>query len=113
MDVKEIRKVAASYFGFTPSIKESKKIKVYRGSEIEGGVEERIKIRWEEHIGNLSGVARITPLDIMHMLGLERSEENYRRAVEMMKGLAKKHDLYLVEIEKEGRYLLVNPKYRR
>ena len=113
MDEKEIKRVVATYFGFTPTVKEGKiKMSVYRGKEVEGGEETKIKIRWEEHIGNLSGVARISPLDIMHELNMDMSEENYRRAVEIMKGIARRDNLYFVEIDGD-KYLLINPRYRR
>ncbi len=109
----EIRKIVATYFGFTPSIKEEKiKMRILRGSEVDGGEDTKVKVRWEEHIGNLSGVARISPMDIMHELKLDSGEKNYRRAVEIMKGIAKRDDLYFVEIEGD-RYLLINPRYRR
>lgn len=107
MDENEIRKIAAMYFGFTPKLNE-KKLKM-RIVEPEDG--EKIKIKWEEHIGNMSGVARVSPLDIMHDLKMENTEENYRKAVDIMKAMAGEKGIYLVEVE--GKYLLINSKFRR
>ncbi len=116
MDEKEIKKIVATYFGFTPSIKiGNKKIRITQGEDIDGDVNEvkKIRIRWEEHIGNLSGAARVSPLDIMKITGMEYSEENYRKAVEIMKGIAKREGVYFVEIVGEDKYLLINPRYKR
>ena len=107
MNKNEIKKIVAMYFGFTPKISANKlKINVLDGEE-----GEKIKIKWEEHIGNLSGIARVSPLDIMHDLHMENNKENYRKTVELMKTLAKENGIYLVEID--DKYLLINSKYRR
>ena len=114
MEEREIRKIVAEYFGITPTVNLNKvKIKVYTAAELDAPAGEvKVRIRWEEHIGNRSGVARISPLDIMYQLGMEFNDENYRKAVDIMKTLAKRQNLYFVEVEGD-RYLLINPKYRR
>ena len=109
MDEKMLKEIVAMYFGFTPKIN-GKKIKI---SVVPGEGEEKMKIKWEEHIGNLSGVARVSPLDIMHDMDWENTDENYAKAVEIMKSVATEKGVYLVKVEKENRYLLINTKYRR
>ncbi len=102
----EIKKIVAAYFGFKPTISsENLEINIIPGGK------EKIRVKWEEHIGNLSGVARVSPLDIMYEMGWENNEENYSRAVEMLKSAAGNEGYYLVEVK--GKYLLINTKYRR
>jgi len=111
MNEKDIKGIVASYFGFTPSLKADKlNIEITHGKKIDA---EKIKIRWEEHIGNMTGVARVSPLDIMHQLGLEPTKENEKKAVNIMKSIAHEQNLYFVEVLGKERYLLINPKYRR
>ena len=117
MDEKEIKKVVGEYFGMNPTSKLPKdlEIRITRGEDYEGDESEikSIKIPWEEHIGNISGVARISPLDIMHYLHMKYSESNYRKAVNIMKGIAKVRGGYLVEVVGKNKYLLINPRYKR
>ena len=117
MEEKDIRRVVGEYFGINPTTKLPKnmEIKITRGEDYEGDESEikGIKIPWEEHIGNISGVARISPLDIMYYLGMKHTESNYRKAVNIMKGIAKVKGGYLVEIVGKNKYLLINPRYKR
>ncbi len=110
MDEKELKKIVVKYFGLAPSQNlESLDIERVHGE----GDMQKVKIRWEEHIGNLSGMARISPLDILYELGWKNTEENIEKAVRIMINIAKKDSLPLVRVGAGSRYLMVNPKYSR
>ncbi len=110
MNKKELKEVFAAYYGLGSSMRGEKvKIEIV---DVEDAGEASIKIPWEEHIGNISGVARISPFDIIYYERMKINDENIRKAIEIMKGLAKKNNLYLTKDSSE-RYLLINPKYRR
>ncbi len=117
MEAREIKKITMEYFGINPTTKVPKNMefKITRGEDYEGDIEEikKIKIPWEEHIGNLSGVARISPLDLMYYLKMSNSRENYEKAVNMLKGFAKIYGGYFVEVVGKNKYLLINPKFKR
>ncbi|OYT60254.1 hypothetical protein B6U71_01175 [Euryarchaeota archaeon ex4484_178] len=72
MKEKELKEIAANYFGFTQTVRlpENLDVEVIYPDSLEADVEaaKKIKIKWENHIGSKSGVSRITPLDIMHHL---------------------------------------------
>ena len=112
MDEKELKSIAAIYFGSTPSTRIPKNLNIeilepeYKGSE----EAKKIKIKWENHIGSETKVARITPLDIMHYLGMKNTKDNYNRAVKILLDLAALNNLPVVKID--DKYLLVNPKHR-
>ncbi|NPA74938.1 MAG: hypothetical protein GXO25_02510 [Euryarchaeota archaeon] len=109
MSEEEIREVAAKYFGFGPAIKkDSVEIELIDPED----TGETVRIKWEEHIGALSGVARVSDRDIMHELGLECGDANKERAVRVMKSVAHRSKAYLVRVN-GTRYLLINPRYRR
>ncbi len=111
MNKKQLKDIFASYYGIGSSGRGDKvRIEVVDVSDVDEEV--NIKIPWEEHIGNLNGVARISPRDILYYAGLPLNEKNIERAVEIMKKLARKYNLYLIRDDK-GRYLLINPGYRR
>ncbi len=111
MNKKQLKDVFASYYGIGSSGRgENARIEMVDVSDVDDKVD--IRIPWEEHIGNLSGVARISPRDVLFYAKLPLNEKNIEKAVEIMKKLAKKYDLYLVKDDK-GRYLLINPNYRR
>ena len=112
MDEKELKSIAAIYFGFTPSTKVPKNVKIEILEPEYGGSEEakKIKIKWENHIGSESRVARITPLDIMHYLGMKNTKNNYSKAVAILLDLAALNNLPVVKVGDE--YLLINPKYK-
>ena len=110
MNKKELKGIFVSYYGLGASTK-GDKVKI-EFVPVEDAKEEDLKIPWEEHIGNISGVARISPWDILYHKKMNVTEENIEKAIEIMRGLAKKHNLYLVK-DSEGRYLLINPRYRR
>ncbi len=113
MDERELKRIAALYFGLTPTPKIPKNVDFEVLRDFEGDIEsaKKLKIRWENHMGAETGVARLSPMDIMHYLGMKNTGENYRRAVDILKGLAKLHNLPLLRVG--DRYLLVNPEHRR
>ncbi len=109
MSEEELREVAAAYFGAGPTINpESITMKVIDAKPNEYDV----KIKWEEHIGAKSGVARLSDHDILYHLGLPCTSENLKKAIAVMKGVAYREKAHLIMID-DGRYLLINPKYRR
>ena len=112
MDDKELKRIAAIYFGFTPSTKIPKNLKMEIIEPKYSGNKEakKIKIKWENHIGSESKVARITPLDIMHYLGMKNTKDNYSKAVAILLDLAALNNLPVVKVE--DKYLLVNPRHR-
>ncbi len=112
MDEKELKSIAAIYFGFTLSTKVPKNVKIeILEPEYEGSEEaKKIKIKWENHIGSESRIARITPLDIMHYLGMKNTKNNYSKAVTILLDLAALNNLLVVKAGDE--YLLINPKYK-
>ncbi len=110
---EEIEKLVAIFFGFTPASRLPKdaQVKIVDvGDAIEMEEAKKLKIRWDNHIGGETKIARLTPLDILHYLGWKNTRENYEKAVEIMKYLAKKNSLILVKIG--DRYLLLNPRRR-
>ena len=110
MNKKELKEIFASYYGLGSSTKGDKvKIEIVPVDDAE---EVNIKIPWEEHIGNISGVARISPLDILYYAKMKITKDSIEKAIEIMRGLGKKYNLYLIK-DSMGRYLLINPKYRR
>ena len=110
MNKKELKEIFASYYGLGSSTRGDKvRIEIV---PVEDASEEDLKIPWEEHIGNISGVARISPWDVLYHKKMKATEENLKKAIEIMRGLAKRDNLYLVK-DSGGRYLLINPKYRR
>jgi|GEM_PF-3320205 hypothetical protein len=115
MREKELKEIAAKYFGFTQTAKipENLEVEVIYPESLEGNEEyaKKVKIKWENHIGSSSGVARITPLDVMHYLHMKYTKENYEKAVEILKGIAKLNNLPIVRIG--DKYLLINSKHRR
>lgn len=113
MDEKELKRIASLYFGLTPTPKIPKNANFEILGDFEGNVDEarKLKIRWENHIGAESGVARLSPLDIMHYLDMKNTKENYMKAVGILKGLAKLYNLPILRIG--DRYLLINPQHRR
>ncbi len=112
---RELKEIAAKYFGFTQSgrIPANLDVEILHPDSMEGNVEEakRIKVKWENHIGAYSNVARLSALDIMHYLHMKHTKDNYSKAVEILKGLAKIYNLPIVRIE--DKYLLINEKHRR
>ncbi len=116
MDKREIERIVATYFGFTPAQRLPRDVTVevvdVDDAEHSGEMEElkKLKIKWDNHIGAETKVARLTPLDILHYLHLEPSDENYDRAVNILKALAKKNNLTLVKAGE--RYLLINWRRR-
>ena len=112
MDEKELKSIAAVYFGFTPSTKIPKNLNIEIIEPEHSGSEEakKIKIKWENHIGSESKVARITPLDIMYYLGMKNTKDNYNKAVAILMDLAALNNLPVVKIDEK--YLLVNSKHR-
>ncbi len=116
MEKGEIKKVVMEYFGINPTTKVPKnlEIRITRGEDYRGDEDvKKIKIPWESHIGNISGVARISPLDLIYYLNMDYTDENYRIAINMLKGLAKIYGGYFVEIVGKDKYLLINPRYKR
>ncbi len=111
MNESEIKNIVVTYFGFTPTMNADKiEVTISKGEDTG---EQAIKVKWEEHIGNTSGIARVSPLDIMHEMNLENNKENEKKAIEIMKATAKKEGIYFVEVVGKNKYLLINPKYRR
>ena len=111
-DVKELERVAATYFGLTPSIKIPKDsdFEILHPDE-EHALAEGIRIKWENYIGSESKVARISPLDIMKMKGMKNTKENYEKAVKILLSYASLHSLPVVRLG--DRYLLVNLRVKR
>ena len=105
--------VVAFYFGFTPARRIPKDLKIEvldtKDARDPLGVA-NLKIKWENHMGSETRVARLTPLDILYHLNLEVNEDNYRKAVESLKYMGNKYHAPVVKIEEQ--YLLINPKHR-
>ncbi len=112
MDV-DLEKIVVSYFGFTPARKMPRDVKMEfldtKDVQDPLGVDS-IKIKWDNHIGSETRVARLTPLDILYYLALEVNNDNYVNAVESLKYLGKKYRVPIVKIGEQ--YLLINPKHR-
>jgi hypothetical protein len=108
----EIKKVAALFFGLTPTprIPKDEDFEVLhpKGNE---ELSQGLKINWENYIGGESKVARLTPLDIMKLRGMKNTKENYKKAVEILLSLAARHSLPVVRIGEK--YLLINENVRR
>ena len=114
MRMEEIEKIVVTYFGFTPAQRLPKDIKI-EIVDVEDVLEaeelNKLQIKWDNHIGGETKVARLTPLDILHYLNLENNTSNYKKAVDILKYLAKKNKGVVVKVGE--RYLLINPRYRR
>ncbi len=112
MDVN-IEKIVGSYFGFTPARKMPRDVNVEvmdtKDAHDPLGID-GIKIKWDNHIGSETRIARLTPLDILYYLTLEVNDDNYKNAVESLKYLGKKYHVPVVKVGE--RYLLINPKHR-
>ncbi len=115
MRERDLKEIAAKYFGFTQAgkIPSNLDVEILYPDSIEGDVEsaKKLKIRWENHIGAYTNVARLTPLDIMHYLHMKNTKDNYGKAVEILKGLAKMTKSPIVRIG--DKYLLINERHRR
>ncbi len=109
IDDEELKQIAATYFGLSQSIRPSG-IEIRRIAPEK--CEDKLKIPWEEHIGAVTGIARVSAMDILHLAGLECSQENYNEALRLMKCVAHRDSAILIEINGE-KHLLVNPRYRR
>ncbi len=115
MNKEDIEKIVASFFGLTPSKKIPKDVKltIYKPEDIECLEKIDIKIKWENHIGPETNVARLTPLDVLIYKNMKYTKENYAKAVEMLKCIAKNTKSYIVKLEPDDKYLLINPRHRR
>lgn len=115
MRMEEIEKIVATYFGFTRAERLPKDIKI-EIVDVEDSLEveelNKLQIKWDNHIGGETKVARLTPLDILHYLNLENNTYNYKKAVDILKCLAKKNKGVVV-VKVGEKYLLINPRYRR
>jgi len=115
MKERDLKEIAANYFGFTQTARlpENLDVEIIYPDSLEVDIEaaKKIKIKWENHIGSRSSVSRITPLDIMHDLHMKYTKENYAKALDILKGIAKLNNLPIVRIG--DKYLLINSKHRR
>ncbi len=113
MKENDLRRIAGLYFGLvpTPKIPSNADFEIIYPEDISDAEETNLHVKWANHIGAESGVARITPLDVMHYLDFKYTKDNYERAVKILKGIARREGLPLIRLGE--RYLLVNPKHRR
>ncbi len=107
----DLKKVAALYFGLTPTPKIPKDVDFEVLNPTEVKVDVDMKIKWENYIGSESKVARLSPLDIMKLRGMKNTKENYRKAVDILLSIAAKHSLPVVRVD--DRYLLINSRIKR
>ena len=112
---RELKDIAAKYFGFTQGgkIPSNLDVEILHPDSLDGDVEaaKKLRIKWENHIGSHTNVARLTPLDIMHYLHMKNTRENYTKAVKILKGLARINKSPIVRIG--DKYLLINERHRR